>query len=204
MYFIWYGQAAFKIQSNDKTVFCYPYSPKKVGLKRPPLRADIFILNGKEEIAEFRKDGGNGFVIDSPGEYEIKGIFIYGIKTAQGANIFSIHSEGIKIGYLGEIISPLQPEEIESLGDLDVLILPVGNKKMVLSPEKAVELVEAIEPAIIIPSCYHLSGIKVKLESLEKFCRAIGIKQGERLDKFRLKKNEIVKEKMQLVILNPV
>lgn len=204
MYFTWYGQACFKIQNSGRAIICDPYGVKRVGLRRPQLKADVFILKNEEEILKFKDDGGEGFVITDSGEYEIKGIFIYGIKTSQGQTIFLINWEGIKIGYLGEIKSPLQVKEIESLGDLDVLLLPVGNKKAVLSPKEAVETVEAIEPAIIIPCCYYLEGMKTILEPLETFCKEMGIKAGEKIEKFHLKKSAFSKEKMQLVILKPV
>jgi L-ascorbate metabolism protein UlaG (beta-lactamase superfamily) len=203
MYFSWYGQACFKIQNGDRVIIFDPYGGKRVGLRRPQLKGDIFILKSEEEIARFEEDGGEGFVIVNPGEYEIGGIFIIGIKTSSGQTIFLVDWDGVKIGYLGEIKSPLKATEIENLGELDVLILPVGNKKTVLSPKEAVEMVEAIEPAIIIPCCYHLEGLKINLESLEGFCKEMGIKAGEKLEKFYLKKGTLNKEKMQLVVLKP-
>ncbi len=204
MYFSWYGQACFKLQSGERIVICDPFGPKRVGLRRPQLKADIFILPNIEDVSLLKEEGGEGFIISSSGEYEVKGIFIYGIKTPQKKPIFLINLEDIKIGYLGEINLPLEPEEIKNLGEPDVLILPVGNKKTVLSPTKAVELVEQIEPAIIIPCCYCLEGIKTELEPLDKFSKELGVKEIEKLDKFRLKKNEISKEKMRLVVLNPI
>ncbi len=207
MYFSWYGQACFKFQSGERIIICDPFGPRRAGLRRPQLKADIFILplfDVIEDISLLKKEGGEVFIISGPGEYEVKGVFIYGIKTPQKKPIFLINLEDIKIGYLGEINLPLEPEEIKNLGEPDVLILPVGNKKTALSPTKAVELVEQIEPAIIIPCCYRLEGIKTELEPLDKFSKELGVKEIEKLEKFRLKKNEINKEKMRLVVLNPI
>jgi len=202
MYFTWYGQDCFKLQSGERVIICDPYGPKRIGLRRPSLKADIFILADENEVAKFRGDGGNGFTIFGPGEYEIKGVFIYGIRTFQKKTIFLIEVEGMRIGYLGEISQPLRPEEIKNLGELDVLLLPVGDKKLVFSPVQAKEMVEVIEPALVIPCCYRLPSTKIEFEPLEKFSREMGLKEVEKFDKLRLKKNDIKQERTRVVILN--
>lgn len=200
MYITWYGQSSFKLQDKEVTVLLDPYSSRQAGLRGPNFKAEIIILSNQETANQAEKDIKEGFLIDSPGEYEIKGVFILGVKTKENRVIYQVEIEGIKIGCLGEINKLLTDEELEKLNGLDVLLVPIGNRKKVLSAEEAIKIVRDIEPKIVIPTCYQISGLKVSLDPLAKFLKEMGVKSAESLDKVRITKKDLSEETKVIVL----
>lgn len=201
MYITWYGQSSFKLQDKEVTVLLDPYSSRQAGLRGPNFKAEIILLSNKEAAEQARKDIKEGFLINSPGEYEIRGVFILGIKTKENKVIYQIEIDDIKIGYLAEINKSLTDEEVEKLNGLDVLIIPIGNRKRMLSAEEAVKIIREIEPKIVIPACYQIPNLKIQLDPLSRFLKEMGVKSIETLDKIRLIKKDLVKKEMEIVAL---
>lgn len=200
MYLTWYGQSTFKLQDKEVTLLLDPYSSRKVGLRGPNFKAEIVILSNKEVSDQAKKDIKEGFLIDAPGEYEIRGVFILGIKTKENKIVYQIEIDGLKIGYLGEINKPLIDEELEKLNGVDVLLVPIGNRKKVISAEEAIKIIREIEPKVVIPTCYQIDGLKIPLDSLNKFLKEMGVKVIEELDKIRLTKKDLPEETKVVVL----
>jgi L-ascorbate metabolism protein UlaG (beta-lactamase superfamily) len=201
MYLYWYGQSSFKLQGKETTVLLDPYSSRMVGLRGPNFKADIIALSNATASQQAQKDIKEGFIIDCPGEYEIKGIFVLGAQNKSGHLIYQVELENIKIGYLGEINQSLTDGDLEKIDNVDVLIVPVGGKKNSLSPEIAAEIIREIEPKVVIPSCYQIPGLKVQLDPLEKFLKEMGVKNIEAEDKIRLVKKELPENSMKVMVL---
>jgi len=201
----WYGQSCFRIQNTQQNVLIDPYSPRKAGLRGPNFNSTITILTNPEDKETIKKDSKESFLITSPGEYEISSIFVYGtsfIRKDKKLTIYQVEMDNIRFGILGEINAPLASEELESLDGIDVLFVPIGGGTMI-GPEKAVETINSIEPRIVIPCCYQIPKIKIKLGSLEKFLSEIGSKKAEKLPKLNLRKNDLASEETKIVVLEP-
>lgn len=197
----WYGQSCFKLQNNQDVVLINPQSPKNIGLKGPNLKATIFVLTNPQDKKTLEK--GEEMVIDSAGEYEIRGIMIYGIdclRKDRNTIIYQIEMDRIRYGFLGEINTQLKSEELEHLDGIDVLFVPVGGKNT-LNAEKAVEIINSIEPRIVIPCCYKIPQIKTTLGTLEEFLKEMGVKKVEKLEKLSLNKKDLPAEETRVVIL---
>ncbi|MCX6740917.1 MAG: MBL fold metallo-hydrolase, partial [Candidatus Parcubacteria bacterium] len=167
----------------------------------PNFKADIVVLNNAASSSQAKKDIKEGFVIDSPGEYEIKDVFVLGIQTKSDHLIYQIELEDIKIGYLGEINQSLTDSDLEKIDNIDVLIVPVGGKKNTLSSEAAAEIIREIEPKIVIPSCYQVPGLKAQLDPIEKFLKEMGVKRADVEDKIRLTKKELPEDGIKVMVL---
>ena len=200
MYLTWYGQASFKLQDKEVTVLLDPYSSRQAGLRGPNFKAEIIILADKQRNLQAKKVIKEGFLIDGPGEYEIKGVYILGQKNKDGKLVYQIEIDNLKIGYLGEISKPLSNEVLEKLNGIDILLLPIGNKKEVISVAEAVEIIRSFEPKIVIPCCYNIPGLKIQADSLDKFLKEMGIKSFEPLDKLRLTKKELPEETKVIIL----
>ena len=205
MHITWYGQSCFRLQNTQQNVLVDPYSPRRVGLRGPNFKATIIVLTDPEDEKTIRKDAKESFLITSPGEYEIKDIFVYGtafIRKNKRLTVYQIEMDNIRFGFLGEIDALLNSEELENLDGIDVLFVPIGGKDMI-GPEKAVEIINLIEPRIIIPCCYQIPKIKLKLGSLERFLGEMGIKKTEKLPKLLLHKKNLPAEETKMVVLEP-
>lgn len=141
------------------------------------------------------------FLINSPGEYEIKGIFIRGIevnlnnKNGMIANtIYTIEASRMRICYLGNLgQKEFPPEQLERIGSVDALIFPVSGG---LSPKEIRKIISQIEPKVVIP----LEQKNKKVE-LKDFLREMGVKEMEERKYIVLKKQDLKEEEMKVIAL---
>lgn len=210
MHIFWYGQSCFKIQTNNTIIFTDPYQ-KKIGLTPPRTKANIVTIshqhedhNNVEAVAD-----ENTLVITTPGEYESKGVEIWGTPSFHdnqegkklGANIiFIFETEGIRVCHLGDLGHLLTDEQLEKINGVDILFLPVGEG-YTISVKEAIKIVSQIEPKIIIPMHYKIRGLKYKLSEVDKFSKEIGVKKNNLLDKLLVKKKNLPTEETQVIIL---
>lgn len=207
------GHASFKIQckpnAEEVSIITDPFEEKMTGLKMPHLQADIVTVSHQHtdhnNIAALR---GESFVISQPGEYEVKKVFIYGIPSwhdkvqgqERGSNtIYRFEAEDLVLVHLGDLGHTLSDEQIEKIGEVDILLIPVGGV-YTINAKEAVELVNQLEPRIVIPMHYQVSGLKLKLDSVNNFVKQSGLKP-ENLDKLRINKKELPLEETRLIIL---
>ena len=213
----YFGLSSFKITTKEATIITDPFH-KDSGLVAPRGAADILILAEKNNKLYSATSGisGGHFDITDPGEYDIKGVTITGIPLKQEdkyVTVFLIESEDIRILNLTHIKDfNLKQEELEELGDIDILILPVGGNT-VLSASAASKVVNEVEPKIVIPSHYKMSAkggsasggndLILDLDSLDKFIKEMGGKK-EEMEKLTVKKKELTEEGTKVVVLEPL
>ncbi|MFH0804609.1 MAG: MBL fold metallo-hydrolase [Patescibacteria group bacterium] len=212
MHITWLGHSCFKIQGKDVTIVTDPYAAS-IGLKLPRLSADIVtVSHGHHDHSNVGAVSGQPFVIDAPGEYETKGVFIGGIPAwhdaesgaSRGSNtIYLFQLEGVKLAHLGDLGGSLTDEQLEKLEGVDILFLPVGGT-YTLDGVKAADLVNQLEPRIVIPMHYKIHGLNIKLDGVEKFLTAMGTKNPETVDKLRTSKKELPVEETRVVVLKPL
>lgn len=149
---------------------------------------------------------GEYFPVTDPGDYDIKGVSISGFPLKQEEKyitVFLIEAEDMRILNLTHIREwNMKESEIEDLGEIDILILPVGGNT-VLSASQAAKVVNEIEPKIVIPSHYKTKEVVFDLDGMEKFVKEMGGKK-EEMDKLTIKKKDLTEEGTKLVVLEPL
>ncbi len=207
------GHSSFKIKTRSATVVTDPYDPKMVGLKYSPGEADIVtVSHNHADHNQSRLVGGVKKVIEGPGEYEILGVSILGFPsfhddkkgTQRGKNtIYVIEADGLRLAHLGDLGHTLSEELVEDLGDIDILMIPTGGN-FTISPQSAVSVVQDIEPSIILPMHYQVSGLNQEsfssLSPVEDFLKESGL-ASERLPKLSVKKEELDPNTSKVVVL---
>lgn len=184
------------------TILMDPYSDK-AGPKLPRWQADI--VTASSESIDTNKGGAAAFVIDTPGEFEIKGAFIYGVtwkkeKTGEKSVLFRVNVDGVSIAHLGSLDRNVPNIALEVLEDVDILFLPVGDPDL-LSVKEAVEVVSRIEPRIVIPISIKSKGIKKTLSDPDTFIKQLGIKS-EKVDKLKLQKKDLPETERLVYIIS--
>jgi L-ascorbate metabolism protein UlaG (beta-lactamase superfamily) len=203
----YFGLSSFKITTKDAVTITDPFH-KDSGLTPPRGAADILVLSQKDKSLYSATSGisGEPFLMDDPGEYDVKGVTVTGIplKQEEGyVSVFLIESEDIRILNLTHIKEwNMKESEIEELGEIDILILPVGGNT-VLSASQAAKVVNEIEPKIVIPSHYKMDNLILDLDGLEKFIKEMGGKS-EEMEKLTIKKKELTEENIKVVVLQPL
>ncbi|MEK7617946.1 MAG: MBL fold metallo-hydrolase [Patescibacteria group bacterium] len=203
----YFGLSSFKITTKEAVIITDPFH-KDSGLTPPRGAADILILADKTNKKYSAVSGisGTPFMMDTPGEYDMKGITVNGIPLNQEekyVSVFLIESEDIRLLNLTHIKDwSMKEEEIENLGEIDILILPVGGNT-VLSASQASKVVNEIEPKIVIPCHYKMAGLIFDLDNAEKFIKEMGGKK-EEMEKLTLKKKDLQEEESKVVVLEPL
>lgn len=209
MNIIWYGQSCFKIISNSLVIVTDPFD-KSIGLSPPRIQAEIVTISHPHyDHNNISAISGSPFIIDGPGEYEIKGTSIFGILSfhdseegrERGLNIiYLIETEGIKICHLGDFgQNQFSDQQLEAINQVDILFIPVGGKYTIGAP-LASSLVSQIEPKIVIPMHYQLPGLKIDLDKVDKFLKEMGLSQKEPVDKLTIKKKNLPQETEVIVM----
>lgn len=203
----YFGLSSFKITTKDAVVVTDPFH-KDSGLTSPRGAADILVLSERENTLYSQTSGFSGepFLTDTPGEYDVKGVTVTGIPLKQDGkytSVFLIESEDIRILNLTHIKEwNMKEDEIEELGEIDILIIPVGGNT-VLSASAAAKVVNEIEPKIVIPSHYGMKDLILDLDPLEKFMKEMGNKS-ESIEKLSVKKKDLIEEGTKVVVLEPL
>ena len=205
----WFGQSCFQIitskgKDNSVKIVIDPFQ-SDIGLNMPKLESDILLFTSKDCDASKIKTR-DYFLIDEPGEYDIKDVFIQGISTEadekekgqnQAANIYIIEAEGIRICHLGSMKEKeLKNGQLEKIGNVDILMVPVGE-----DAQASAKIVNQIEPRITIPMFYHLPKLKIKLGRVDDFLKVMGKKSVEPQSKLSVKRKDLPKEGREIIIL---
>lgn len=199
-----YRASSFKVQFGDVVLSFNPVS-KKSSLKQSKFGSDIcFISNIHPDMAGIENAAVGDkrpFVISSPGEYEIGGIYAKGFETKttyggkEGRNtVYSVTFEEMNLVFLGALSHvDLSPEVLEGLGEPDILFVPIGGEGT-LSPSEAYRLSLKLEANIVIPMLYSE-------ETLKAFQSEEGESNEQTLDKLTIKKKEVHEREGDIVVL---
>ncbi len=206
----WYGHSCFRLtERNYATVVTDPYDHKAVGYSALKLKADIVTIShdapGHSNMEAVK---GTEHVIDGAGEFEIGGVFITAVQTAGGGKktkdktrntLYVFDYEGITVAHLGDLQEVPTQSELEALGTVNVLLLPVGGGNS-LNAAKAAEVVSVIEPNLVIPMHFATDAAKTKLDPLNKFIKEMGLGKTETQPSLKITRSGLPQETKVVVL----
>lgn len=207
MHIYWKGQSCFNVmvaygKGESLSILIDPVDPK-TNTKLSKQKSDICIFTDSQTDRE----GFEGFIINEPGEYEIKGVYIKGIGCSDCADkdktnyIYTIEAEDMKICHLGNLKQKeLSPKQLSAIGEIDILMIPVGGD-YVLDEKEAAEIINQIEPRIIIPMVYKTDLVKTKLEDVKAFLKEMGETGKIPQDKLLIKKKDLDNTEEEVIVL---
>lgn len=212
MIITWQGHSCFKIQdktgTDGVTIATDPFE-NKIGLRVPNFESDIVTVSHNHyDHNNVKALRGEPFIINTAGEYDVKGIGVKGIESfhddkqgkERGINIiYRFEIDGISVAHLGDLGHALDDKQLDALSGIDILLIPVGGK-YTIDAKKAVEVVSQIEPRIVIPMHYSVPGLKIDIDGVDKFIKELGINPTKE-EKLKISKKELPAEDMELVIL---
>jgi L-ascorbate metabolism protein UlaG (beta-lactamase superfamily) len=206
----YYGLSCFRLKTKNTTLVTDPFSVRTVGVSYPTLEADCVVYtsdgdSSKVKLSEARVDGGLDLIeIGEAGEYEVGGIFI---RSMENPIFHIISTKDVSICYLGFLKGKIKRESFEGVGDIDYLIAPVGDGEDFVDWKTLDKLINDIDPAVFIPSCYKMDGMKDKykdLKDLDDFLKELGVSKPHRESKLKLKHYPDTEDKqLSTIILEP-
>ncbi len=200
MYVTFHGNTCIRLQektqSRDLTVVVDPYTPK--GVTVPGIGAGNVVMATRGD-KDLKGVSGDPFEITGPGEYEIKGVMIHGTPFGD-ATVYRFDVGNVRFVHVGLFKGNVPDGLIESFGDVDVLFVPVGGEDT-LKPHQAVNLVQTIQPRVVIPMAYKVKGLDNTHGTLDAFLKEIGAQDAQKTDKFKAVRKNLPDDEMAVVIL---
>jgi L-ascorbate metabolism protein UlaG (beta-lactamase superfamily) len=190
------------------TIVTDPFS-NSIGLETPRLKGDIVTVSHDSpghNYAEAVK--GAEHVLTSAGEYEISGVFITGITMSDVKSAvprknvaYFCDYETLTVLHLGDLTHVPEQSVVQALGEVNVLLIPVGGGNG-LNANNAAEVVALLEPHYVVPMHYALPGLRLELDPVERFLKAMGVSKVSELDVLKVNVGELP-EQTQVVVLTP-
>jgi L-ascorbate metabolism protein UlaG (beta-lactamase superfamily) len=204
----WLGHSCFRIKGKEAVLLTDPCNPQ-TGYSIGKAKADIVTLSHNHPGHSYLDTLEEGYkLIKSPGEYELRGVFITGIATyhdkvegqERGNNcVYVIEMDGITICHLGDIGHLLSSKTVEDIGNVGILLMPVGGLSTIDS-SVAAEMVRMISPRIVIPMHYKTAAVTRDLEPVDKFLKKLGIMESVPQPKLVINKSTFT-ESTQVIVL---
>jgi L-ascorbate metabolism protein UlaG (beta-lactamase superfamily) len=177
----WLGHGCFRLRGREATVLTDP-APPTTGYRISRVTADIVTISKEQAESSYRQAlAGEPKYISGPGEYEIGGVLITGVRTDHEAidgaprNVAYVFDlDDIRVCHLGGITRRPVADDVEALSAIDVLLIPVGGGGA-LDAETAAETVSLLEPKIVIPMRYKTEAALGELEPVDKFLKEMGV-----------------------------
>lgn len=212
------GHACFRLRGREGIVLCDPFD-RSIGLDMGRPTAHIVTVShdhiDHNYTSGVRPVRDRVFVINGPGEYEVSGVLITGVRTfhdkAKGAErgvntVYTIHIDDVAFCHLGDLGHELSQRQIEEIGNVDVLFVPVGGDETI-GPAEAVNVISQLEPRLVIPMHYATRQLSFdyQLAPLEKFTHELGLKDITPVDKYTVTASSLPAEgdETRVIVMQP-
>ncbi|MCL2150439.1 MAG: MBL fold metallo-hydrolase [Dehalococcoidia bacterium] len=194
------GHSCFKIRGKQATIVTDPYGPE-TGYGLGKAAANIVTVSHDHPDHNYASGvGGDPRIISRPGEYEVAGVLIIGIPTfhdnekgaKRGKNtVFALEADELSLCHLGDLGHPLTDDQLEAIGRVDVLMVPVGGV-YTIGASSAAALVRQMDPRIVLPMHYRTptSGPQ-DLDPVQIFLHEMGIHEVAPQAKLNVTKNNL-------------
>lgn len=205
----WYGHSCFRITERGHiSIVTDPYA-NTIGLPPLKLKADVVSIShnepGHDHVDAVK---GQPVVIAGPGEYEIGDVFISGIAmhyvengTARWNVAYLFQYDALTVLHLGDLSHVPDQSTVEGLGEVNVLLVPVGGGNS-LRAAQAADVIGLIEPNYIVPMHYATPGLSIELDPVDNFLKAMGVSKPLEDETLRVSAG-VLPEQSQIVVLQP-
>jgi L-ascorbate metabolism protein UlaG (beta-lactamase superfamily) len=180
----WLGHSSFRIKGSQTTVITDPYPPD-LGYSFGKQTAAIVTVSHPHPGHSYVTDvAGDPRVIKGPGEYEIANTLIIGLATfhdredgrQKGKNtIYAIQLDELSICHLGDLGHVLTSQQVEDIGNVDILLVPVGGISTI-NATLAAEVVRQLEPKVVVPMHFKTPALARELEPVDRFLKEMSVK----------------------------
>ena len=148
-------------------------------------------------------------MITGPGEYEVSDISIMGVaarahidEAGSAATMFKLIAGDQSVLFTGHIYPELSEAQMEAIGRVDVMVVPVGGNGYTIDPVGALKLIKEVEPKLVIPTHYADKSLKFPMpqQDLANALKELGMEPKETVTKLKLKTSELT-DLTQLIVL---
>jgi L-ascorbate metabolism protein UlaG (beta-lactamase superfamily) len=205
----WHGQSCFRLRGKGAVVVTDPYPPA-LGPKLKLEANLVTVSHEHENHGHVQSVREATYVIDGPGEYEVAGVTVQGLPTfhdnekgaRHGRNtVYVIELDDVRVCHLGDLGHTLSDDALETLGNIDVLLVPVGGGAA-LDGAAAAEVVRQVEPRYVVPMHYGHPSLRGDLQPVDRFLKEMGVAEAEPQAKLAVQSSSVEGE-TKVVVLEP-
>ncbi|MCE5261317.1 MAG: MBL fold metallo-hydrolase [Euryarchaeota archaeon] len=181
MRLIWHMHSCFEV-SNETIVVIDPHDGRSIGVKPPQLRADLVLISHDHfDHNAIRVVKGDYTVIRDVSPRTVKGVAIRGLTAYHDdvggerrgkVNIFHFTVNGVRFCHLSDLGHMLTPAQVQELGEVDVLFVPVGGV-FTIDGAQAQRLVRAIGPKVAIPMHFRVGGLSMSIQNADAYLNGL-------------------------------
>jgi L-ascorbate metabolism protein UlaG (beta-lactamase superfamily) len=178
----------------------------ELGASGPTKAGDVVLFTTHLEIPAIETK----LVIDGPGEYEVSGVSIKGMSVRahmdtadqKTATLYKISVDDLNLVVTGHIYPELTEQELETIGLVDILCIPVGGNGYTLDPAGALNIIKKIEPKLVIPTNYADKILKypVPQQTLEEALNILAMEPKETIARLKIKASDLT-DALQVIVL---
>jgi L-ascorbate metabolism protein UlaG (beta-lactamase superfamily) len=160
--------------------------------------ADLVTVSHAHENHNFTQVVRDGaYEIHGPGEYEVAGVSVIGVPTFHDADkgathgrntVYLIEIDDLRVCHLGDLGHKLDDAEAEAIASPDVLLVPVGGRTA-MNAAQAAEVVRQLEPRYVVPMHYAIPGLKLELDTIDRFLKEMGVTTAEAQPKLTVQRS---------------
>lgn len=196
------------VVTTKKATLAIDPKQSAVGLKDLVIKDAVQLATEERFVAPA---GEYRLLLEGPGEYEVSDFSIRGIPATRHidaddslplSTMYRIEVGGVTIAVLGNVAPKLSEDQLEGIGVVDVVILPVGGGGYTLDATSAASIVRQIDPKVVIPVHYADAALKYEVpqDTLETFTKELGAPT-EEVAKYKVKSASAVPEVLTTVIV---
>jgi L-ascorbate metabolism protein UlaG (beta-lactamase superfamily) len=171
----YHGHSCIRLRGREMTVVIDPPQTALPGLAKGTAGLIVRTEGTTTDPAKLRPRDGEVQEVSGPGEFEIGGIGILGLAAGE-TTVMRVAVDEVRVVAAGRLRRQLTEEEIDSLGHVDVLVIPVGGGDA-LGAIEAAKLVNAVEPSIVVPARFGGGGAG-EYDPVGKFAQEMGLAEG--------------------------
>jgi L-ascorbate metabolism protein UlaG (beta-lactamase superfamily) len=175
-----------------------------LGAKSVTKPGDVALFTGPHEPSATAR-----LSFDSPGDYEVADISVIGIAARShleasglGATMFKLTAGDLSVLVTGHIYPELSDIQLETINQVDVLVVPVGGNGYTIDPAGALKLIRATEPKLVVPTHYADKALKYEVpqQELAVALKELAMEPKETVAKLRLKPTDL-SDLTQLIVI---
>ena len=207
----WHGQFCVRMtERGTLAVVADPYS----GDDAPKLKADVITISRDTPehnnfAAVIGAQRGDTRTVRGPGEYEMGGVFITGVRmrpdkkgqgeAAQKSTVYVFNFDGLSVAHMGGLNFVPTQAQIDALETVHVLLIPIGGGSG-LNAAQASEVISLIEPSIVVPINFKSGDSGAALDGPQKFLKEMGLSEAKPVESLKITRSGLP-EDTQVVLL---
>lgn len=174
----WIGGSCFRFRGRDGALVTDPQTSGRTRRSTFPKADLVAITNpdvppGAERLVLPNHDGRDPYVAVGPGEYDVSGVYLNGLAGpgrpggSPGHTIYALDIDRVTVALISSLTAEMTNEMLEELGAAQVLVINADD-----GVERVVNLVNRIEPNIVVPFGQSSNGRRLWIDAAKALSEA--------------------------------